>query len=190
MVIGEFSSWEFGFMPLSLAAQHFLASPLLSEIDDEGRLSLSKLLCEQVVKSGTVLLAEGKQNDRLWFLIAGTAAIFRRSTNGADPFAHLEAPGIFGATTFFRPNAPTFSIETTSEATLLTLDHEAHQQLRRESPRASEALALATVRVLAERFDLLDKKLQEFIAGHGDDQKKSNEWAGFRAKLFEEPNII
>jgi CRP/FNR family cyclic AMP-dependent transcriptional regulator len=177
-------------MPLSIAAQKFLAGPILSEIDDTARLALSKELHEENASEGTVLLSEGKPNDRLWFLISGTAAIIRRDRDGDQAIARIEAPGIFGATSFFRPTPPTVSIQATSDVALLTLDHAAHNRLRIDSPRAAEALALATVRVLAERFDLLDHRLDEFMAAHSADQARSNEWATFRARLFEEPNII
>jgi hypothetical protein len=71
----------------------------------------------------------------------------------------------------------------------LTLYHPAHEQLRLENPRAAEALALAAVRVLAERFDLLDKRVSDYLAGHGDDPPRASEWSSFRARIFEEPHI-
>ena len=178
-------------MSLSVAAQRFLACPLLGELDDPARLALSHLLNEQHVGPKTVLITQGKTNDRLWFLIEGAAAVVRREPAGVDPIARLEAPGIFGSTTFFRPAKATVSIETISPASLLTLDHQSYEQLRSESPRAAEALALATVRVLAERFDLLDQRLSDFISSHpAEAAAKANEWSRFRARLFEEPNII
>ena len=69
------------------------------------------------------------------------------------------------------------------------MDHPAHERLRRTNPRAAEALALAVVRVLAERFDLLDKRVSDGLVQHADDQPKVTEWSGFRARLFEEPNM-
>jgi CRP/FNR family cyclic AMP-dependent transcriptional regulator len=177
-------------MVLSAAAERFLAGPLLAEVDDAARLALFEALKEEYARAGTVLIAQGKPNDRLWFLIDGTAAIVRRTGDEEQPIARLEAPGIFGATSFFRPTPTTVSIRATSDVALLTLDHAAHKRLRRDEPRAAEALALATVRVLAERFDLLDIRVTEFLASYADDHRRSTEWAGFRARLFEEPNII
>ena len=54
-------------------------------------------------------------------------------------------------------------------------------------PRVAEALAVEVVRVLAGRFDLLDALMTQFMAENAHDRRKSNEWAGFRARLFEEP---
>ena len=165
-------------MSLSIAAQRFLAGPLLSELDDDARRALSCSLQEREVPAGTVLITQGKPNDRLWFLIEGTAAVLRREPTGVGPIARIEAPGIFGATTFFRPSNATVSIESTSAASLLTLDHDSFEKLRLQSPRAAEALALATVRVLAERFDLLDQRLNDYMSSHNGDHTKATEWAG------------
>ena len=52
-----------------------------------------------------------------------------------------------------------------------------------------QALALAVVRILAERFDLLDKRVSDSLAQHADDHPKVTEWSNFRARLFEEPNL-
>ena len=177
-------------MVLSAAAERFLAGPLLAEVDPDARLALFRALKEERAPKGTILTGEGKPNDRLWFLIEGTATIVRRQKNRDVVIANLAAPGIFGTTSFFRPTEPTVSIRATSDVLLLTLDHEAHDRLRREEPRAAEGLALATVRVLAERFDLLDQRVTEYIASKADDNPKANEWSRFRARLFEELNIV
>lgn len=171
-------------------ARDFLASPLLAEADEGARLALFEALEPGLAAPGDLLIAQGRPNARLWFFLAGSVAIVRRA-GGADlPVAQLTAPGIFGATTFFRPGPATASIRAASALRHLTLGHEAHDRLRLDQPRAAEALALATVRVLAERFDLLDARLTEFMAARPDDQPEATEWAIFRARLFEEPSII
>ncbi len=177
-------------MVLSAAAERFLAGPLLAEVEPEARLALFRALKGGQAAAGSLLIEQGRPNDRLWFLIDGSATIDRRQGGEDRPIARLEAPGIFGATSFFRPTPPTASIRATTAVALLTLDHAGHDRLRRDEPRAAEALALAAVRVLAERFDLLDLRITEYIAAHDDDHPRSTEWARFRARLFEEPNII
>jgi hypothetical protein len=63
--------------------------------------------------------------------------------------------------------------------------------LRRDEPRAAEALASAIVRILSERFDLLDRRLAGLMAGVevGRDRPRASELAAFRTRLFEEPGI-
>ncbi|HEY2158906.1 MAG TPA: cyclic nucleotide-binding domain-containing protein [Isosphaeraceae bacterium] len=177
-------------MALSAAAERFLSGPLLAEVDADARLALFRALKQDHARAGARLIEEGRPNDRLWFIVEGTAAVVRRVDGTDQAIARIEAPGIFGATTFFRPTPPTASIRATSDVSLLTLDHAAHDRLRRDEPRAAEALALATVRALAERFDLLDGRFTEFLLSNPDDHPRGNEWSTFRARLFEEPNII
>ena len=179
-------------MVLSAAAERFLAGPLLAEVDDDARLALFEATEEGFHRAGASLVAQGTPNGRLWFLIEGVAAIVRRpGVNGDDEeaIARIEAPSIFGATTFFRPTSPTVTIRAATEVAVRTLDHAAHDRLRRDQPRAAEALALATVRALADRFDLIDLRVAEFLHARAD-QHRSTEWTRFRARLFEEPNII
>jgi hypothetical protein len=72
---------------------------------------------------------------------------------------------------------------------MLSLYHPAHEALRAANPRAAEALALAVVRVLSERFDLIDKLFSDYVARHPDESVRTSEWAGFRASLFDEPTL-
>jgi CRP/FNR family transcriptional regulator, cyclic AMP receptor protein len=172
------------------AAERFLAAPLLADVDPELRRVVLDRLEENRAPAGAVLLEQGRPTDHLSFLIVGSATIERVFPDGRkETLATLHAPAIFGTTSFFRPNKPTFSVRATTDVWLLTLDHPAHERLRRENPKAAEALALATLRVLAERFDLLDQRISEYLLQHSDDHPKVTEWAGFRARLFEDSNI-
>lgn len=170
--------------------ERFLNAPMLAEVDDGSRRALLDALVEARAPAGAVLLEQGHPNDHLSFLIAGTATI-ERAVPGRhrEVLAHLTAPAVFGTTSFFRPTPPTVTVRATSDVVLLTLSHPAHDRLRRTHPRAAEALALAVVRALSERFDLLDQRVSDYLAEHHDDRPKLTEWAKFRARLFEEPSI-
>jgi CRP-like cAMP-binding protein len=177
-------------MVQSEAAERFLAAPLLADIDRDAQLAVLGGLVETRAPAGAILLEQGKANDYLSFMISGTAAVERDLPElGKDILATLNAPAIFGTTSFFRAAPPTFSIRATSDVWLLRLDHAAHARLRADHPRAAEALALAALRVLSERFDLLEHRLSEQIRAHQDDHPKTTEWSGFRARLFEEPSL-
>jgi CRP-like cAMP-binding protein len=172
------------------AAERFLAAPLLADVDPELRRVVLDILEEGRAPAGTLLLAQGLPAKYLFFLIGGTATIDRSLPDGRkETLATLHAPAIFGTTSFFRPNSPTFSVRAATDVWVLTLDHAAHEWLRLEHPQAAEALALASLRVLAERFDLLDQRVSEYLSQHSDDHPKVTEWAGFRARLFEDTNI-
>jgi CRP-like cAMP-binding protein len=172
------------------AAERFLAAPLLADVDPELRRVVLDTLEEDRAPAGTLLLAQAMPTKYLYFLIGGTATIDRSFPDGRkETLATLHAPAIFGTTSFFRPNAPSFSVRAATDVWFLTLDHAAHEWLRHKHPHAAEALALASLRVLAERFDLLDQRVSEYLAQHADDHPKVNEWAGFRARLFEDTSL-
>jgi CRP/FNR family cyclic AMP-dependent transcriptional regulator len=168
----------------------FLDSPLLAGIDDESRRAVSRKLAPDRAAAGTALLRQGEPNDRLWFVVEGSVAIERRQPDGhIDVLTSISGPAVFGTTTFFRSSAPSASIRASTSLTFWTLDREGHEALRRDNPRAAEALALAVVRIISERFDQLDVRLGELMAKHGDDRSTVTELATFRARLFEEPAL-
>ena len=170
------------------ATERFLSAPLFADADEATRRTLVEAMVEGHAKAGTVLLAQGQPNDHLSFLIGGSAAIERTRPDGlVEPLAAIHAPSVFGTTSFFSPGAPTYSVRALSEVWLLTLYHPAHKRLRRDHPGAAEALAVAAVRVLSERFNELDRLFSNYMHDHPDETRRVNEWAGFRARLFEEP---
>ncbi|MDR3638891.1 MAG: cyclic nucleotide-binding domain-containing protein [Isosphaeraceae bacterium] len=172
------------------AAQRFMTAPQFAGTDPASLRALLNTLVEDRAPAGAVLLEQNQPNDHLSILIGGTATIERTFPDRPkEVLATLNAPALFGTTSFFRPSPPTVTVRAISEAWLLTLYHPAHDKLRAENPRAAEALLLAVVRVLAERFDLVDKRVSDYLFAHADDHPKVNEWSGFRARLFEEPAI-
>src|SRR5262249_23345834 len=129
-------------------------------------------------------------NDKVWFLVEGLVRVYRTTPEGrVEDVATLSAPSVFGETSFFRATLPIVSVKAHSDVVALTLDHDAHALLRRADPRAAEQLALAAVRVLAERFDLLDRRVSEYIAQHPDEPARTDEWSSFRARLFQESSL-
>ena len=172
------------------AAERWLSAPQLADVASEVRHDLLEALVEQRAVPGTVLLTQGEPNDHLSFLIGGSVSIERRRPDGrVEALATLSAPSVFGTTSFFSPRPPTFTVRAASDVWLLTIGHAAHERLRRENPHAAEALALAAVRVLGERFEHLDRVFSEHIAQNPEDHPRVTEWAGFRARLFEEPEL-
>jgi CRP/FNR family transcriptional regulator, cyclic AMP receptor protein len=172
------------------ATKRFMAAPWLVEVDPEVKMAISSALIEARAPAGATLLEQGQPNDHLTFLIEGTAELVRIQASGRrEVITHLTAPAMFGTTSFFQPKAPTVRVQATSEVWMLSLYHPAHDALRAANPRAAEALALAVVRALSERFDLIDKLFTEFTARHSDAPPRKSEWAGFRSRLFEEPGV-
>ncbi len=171
------------------ATQRFMAAPWLGEVDPDGKKAILDALVEARAPAGVTLLEQDQPNDHLSFLIAGTAEIVRTFENGRrEVITTLRAPSVFGTTSFFRPDPPTVAVRATSDVWTLSLYHPSHEALRKDHPRAAEALAVAILRALSERFDLMDRMLSDYITRHGESPPNS-EWAGFRARLFDERGL-
>jgi CRP/FNR family cyclic AMP-dependent transcriptional regulator len=172
------------------ASERFMAAPWLGEVDPGVKRAILSALVEARAPSGAILLAQDQPNDHLSFLIEGTASIERVLPNGRrDVVTLLTAPAVFGSTSFFRPQPPSVSVRATSDVWLLSLYHPAHEALRAADPRAADSLALAVLRALSERFDLMDKYIVAYLDRHEGDPGETTEWARFRAGLFEEQGL-
>jgi CRP-like cAMP-binding protein len=172
------------------AIQRFMAAPWLGEVDPESKRAILEALVEGRDVAGAVLLEQDQPNDHLSFLIAGTAQIERTFHGGRrEVITTIAAPSVFGTTSFFRPDPPSVAVRATSDVWTLSLYHPEHEALRRENPRAAEALAVAILRALSERFDLMDRLLTEYFMRHRDETARPSEWAGFRARLFDESGL-
>lgn len=172
------------------ASERFLNSPWMAEMDSAGLQAVLNVLVESRAPGGATLLAQGQPNDHIAFLIEGTATVSRVTEAGrSETLTTLTAPSIFGLTSFFRPQAPGFSVRADTPVWVLSLDHRAHELLRRADPRAAEGLAVAAVRILADRFDMLDRRITADMAKHPEDHPQVTEWASFRTRLFDETSI-
>ena len=172
------------------ATERFMAAPWLAEVDRDTKRLILNSLVEARAPAGAILLAQGQPNDHLTFLIEGTADIERAfGTGRRDILTTLTAPAVFGTTSFFQPKPPTVTVRATSNVWMLSLYQAAYQKLRDASPCAAEALAVAVVRALSERFDLMDKLFTKLTTQHPDEPAKTSEWSVFRSKLFEERGI-
>lgn len=172
------------------ATQRFMAAPWLGEVDAESKRAILDALVEARAPRGVILLEQDQPNDHLSFLIDGTAQIERTFEKGRrEVIATIAAPSVFGTTSFFRPDPPSVAVRATSDVWVLSLYHPEHEALRRDNPRAGEALAVAILRALSERFDLMDRLLTDYFARHRHESARTSEWAGFRARLFDEGGL-
>ncbi len=173
-----------------VATERFMSAPWLAEVDPDTKRAILGALVETRASAGVTLLEQDQPNDHLSFLIEGSASIQRTFENGRQEIlTTLTAPSVFGTTSFFRPQPPAVSVRATSDVWMLSLYHPEHDSLRMANPRAAEALALAVLRALSERFDLIDRLFTDYMARHPDDSSRTSEWAGFRARLFDETGL-
>jgi CRP/FNR family transcriptional regulator, cyclic AMP receptor protein len=173
------------------AARRFMTAPLLADVDRDAKLAILNAMDEQRARAGTILLEQGQPNDHLSFLIDGTVELERTFRNGRkEIITNLTSPAVFGTTSFFQPKPPTVTARAQTDVWMLVLHHPQHDALRRDNPRAAEALVVAVVRTLSERFDLIDRLFSDYIAQHPDvPANTASEWSRFRARLFEQHKL-
>ena len=87
---------------------------------------------------------------------------------------------MFGTTSFFQPKAPTVSVCADDDEVDVYALSPSHELSRQTDPSAAEALALTVVRVLSERFDLIDKLFSEYVVRPPDAEHQVSEWSSFR----------
>jgi len=175
-----------------IAMERFQSVPWLSDVPPEYKAAIAQELVEARAPAGAILLEQGQPNDHLTFLIEGQVELDRAIGNGKrELITMLTAPSAFGTTSFFQPKPPTATVRAASNVWMLTLYHPAHERLRENHPRAAESLALAIVRVLSERFDLIDRLFSEHIAklSLAEDKSPPSEWSDFRSRLFNERGL-
>lgn len=166
------------------AAQLFMASSWLSEMDQSARQAIMGILDEHRAEPGTILLAASRVNERIAFLLEGELVV----TRNKEVLATISAPSMFGLTTFFRSTPPYYTAKATKPVWYLSLDRTAYERLRRENPRVAEQLALAVVHVLSDRLEAIDRRMSDAL----DEPSKSSkvtEWSTFRTRLFEESSF-
>ncbi len=169
-------------------APRFCNAPWLNGVDASVQLAIWQALAVRSEPARVTLFEQNKPSRYLWFVIGGSVAVERSRPDGRpEILAELDGPAIYGTTTFFRNSLPTMTLRATSAIQGWTLDRSSYDRLRVERPAAAEALALAVVQVLSERFDMLDRRLTTLMASQGDDHRRATEWANFRSRLFEEP---
>lgn len=172
------------------ASDRFLAAPFLSDLDSTARAAVLNVLTEHRDRAGTVLLEQGKPNDRIFFLLEGSVGIERAQPGRKTEWVlNLPAPNAFGEVSFFQRKAQIVSVRCATDIHYLTLDRHAHELLRRADPRTSEELAYAALRVLAEHFDLIDQRVAEILSRQPDPQPVQTEWTRFRARMFGESKL-
>lgn len=174
------------------AAERFLEAPWLGDLDAAARAALLNVLEERRAEAGEALLVQDQPNDRIIFQLEGAAVAVRIYGHRRPALsARLAAPTVYGEISFFRPGPgwATATVRADTPLWVLTLDRHGHEALRRADPRSAEQFAVATLRILAERFEVIDRRVTDFLAEHEDHHPRASEWSDFRSRLFEESTL-
>lgn len=174
-------------MTQTSACERFLTLPWLADLNADAKTALLDCMREESAPPGTIFVEQGEPNPLLSFVVEGTVLLTRTYPDGhIERVASLSAPSVFGETAFFTGSPSLVRTKAMSQVLRLVLDHAGHERFRAGNPKAAEMLALAVVRLLADRFDIIDKRVSE-LTRH--DHAKASELARFRTRLFEDATL-
>ncbi|HET7453341.1 MAG TPA: cyclic nucleotide-binding domain-containing protein [Thermoanaerobaculia bacterium] len=117
---------------------------------------------EAAYPQGAVIFREGDEGHDLSVVARGKVRISRRiSGAGEEAFAILDVGAIFGEMAVFDTDSPVRSADAIAhtECTLLTLEREVIENLRRDAPEKAAALTAALCRLAARRIAETSERL-------------------------------
>ncbi|HET9795265.1 MAG TPA: cyclic nucleotide-binding domain-containing protein [Thermoanaerobaculia bacterium] len=117
---------------------------------------------EEAYPVGAVIFREGDEGHALSVIARGKVRISRRIAGaGEEAFAILEPGAVFGEMAVFETDSPLRSADAIAhtDCTLLTLDRDVIDRLRREAPEKAAALTAALCRLAARRIAETSERL-------------------------------
>ena len=169
-------------MPLTEA--DLARCPIFQDMTAGERLAVLDLVEYETYPADSAILREGKQVQILWVILRGRCRVLKTMKAGTlQELAVLETGAIFGEMSFFNPAPHSASVIALTEVELLRLTRDRYDRLELISSRASQKIALNTVKVLADRLRKMDDWMCEIVdrpesAGHRE------EWREFQKKLY------
>ena len=161
------------------------------EVDPDTKLAILGALVEARAPAGATLLEQDQPNDHLSFLIDGTARSSGLSTTAGVRSSRRSRRRRSSARRHSSDrNLRRLSVRATSDVWMLSLYHPAHEALRvGRIPAPPRPWPWRSSARLSERFDLIDRLFSDYMARHPDESSRMSEWAGFRARLFDESGL-
>ena len=173
------------------ATERFMAAPWLADVDPDAKKAIFEALVEARAPAGATLLEQDQPNDHL-------SLPDRRQ--GRDP-ADVRGPPARGDHHDRGPVRIRHHLVLPARSALGRGPGDVRRMdalALSSRPRGTSAEGPAGGRgpgrrdpplQLSERFDLMDHLLSDYISRHGGESSRTSEWAGFRARLFDERGL-
>ena len=116
-------------------------SDLYDELGDEEKTRLFYSLKQARLKAGKLLVAQGRTNDNLFFIEAGTVTLFYRKKQKNFAVRQLKQGDILGEDSFFGISLCPFSAVTKDETTIRYISRKQAEQWRVDHPPLYTKLA-------------------------------------------------
>jgi CRP/FNR family transcriptional regulator, cyclic AMP receptor protein len=135
-------------------------APLFSALDDDAAAALRASMTEVTLPRGETLFREGDSGDCLYVITDGKIKLGRAATDGRENILAILGPGeMFGELSLFDPKPRTATAVAVVDSTLMSLGHEALDQLLTGRPAVAESMLAA----LAQRLRRTNESLADLV---------------------------
>ena len=135
-------------------------APLFSALDDDAAAALRASMTEVTLPRGETLFREGDSGDCLYVITDGKIKLGRAATDGRENILAVLGPGeMFGELSLFDPKPRTATAVAVVDSTLMSLGHEALDQLLTGRPAVAESMLAA----LAQRLRRTNESLADLV---------------------------
>jgi CRP/FNR family transcriptional regulator, cyclic AMP receptor protein len=135
-------------------------APLFSALDDDAAATLRASMTEVTLPRGETLFREGDSGDCLYVITDGKIKLGRAATDGRENILAILCPGeMFGELSLFDPKPRTATAVAVVDSTLMSLGHEALDQLLTGRPAVAESMLAA----LAQRLRRTNESLADLV---------------------------
>lgn len=124
--------------------------PVFSQLGDEERSEVSEQLMTERFEAGDIVVKQGDQGDRFFFIVRGRLAVY--DSDDADPdrlLRHLEPGDFFGEIALLEQRPRSATVVAKTQCSLLALSRHAFRELMIERPGLSKAIHEAASERLA-----------------------------------------
>jgi CRP-like cAMP-binding protein len=135
-------------------------APLVSALDDDAAAALRASMTEVTLPRGETLFREGDSGDCLYVITDGKIKLGRAAADGRENILAILGPGeMFGELSLFDPKPRTATAVAVVDSTLMSLGHEALDQLLTGRPAVAESMLAA----LAQRLRRTNESLADLV---------------------------
>ena len=135
-------------------------APLFSALDDDAAAALRASMTEVTLPRGETLFREGDSGDCLYVITDGKIKLGRAATDGRENILAILGPGeMFGELSLFDPKPRTATAVAVVDSKLMSLGHEALDQLLTGRPAVAESMLAA----LAQRLRRTNESLADLV---------------------------
>jgi CRP/FNR family transcriptional regulator, cyclic AMP receptor protein len=135
-------------------------APLFSALDDDAAATLRASMTEVTLPRGETLFREGDSGDCLYVITDGKIKLGRAAADGRENILAILGPGeMFGELSLFDPKPRTATAVAVVDSTLMSLGHEALDQLLTGRPAVAESMLAA----LAQRLRRTNESLADLV---------------------------